>query len=284
MRKYLNFHVLYFIVVIPFITDLTHSQTVIGEISPPPNDYKRIEIEKNSFAEYLRNLPLKEKGSDVINYRGDVFKSGSDTSVAFIVNMDIMGRRLEQCMDILVRLYAEYLWSVKQIDSLILPLPGGYWLQWRDWQSGLRPFFKGIKMKMQKSIQHGNPEQIYQSYLNTIYNESHTQQFFHAYQSVPRENVQIGDIIIKKGTKGHAVMIVDLAKNKEGELAALIGNGDTPACQLFLLNYKVNRPWIPLKFDQETIKLPLKRVMKWEGLRRFSLPKEKSGHKRDVIN
>lgn len=270
--------------VIPFITNLAHSQTVIGEISLPSYDYKRIEIEKNSFAEYLRNLPLKEKGSDVINYRGGIFKSSSDTSVAYVVNMNIMGRRLEQCMDILVRLYAEYLWSVKQIDSLILPLPGGYWLQWSDWRSGLRPVFNGIKMKMQRSIQHANLEKNYQSYLNIIYNESHTQQFFYAYQSLRRENVQIGDIIIKKGTKGHAVMIVDLAKNKEGELIALIGNGDTPACQLFLLNYKVDKPWIPLKFDQEIIKLPLKRVMKWEGLRRFSLPNKKSGYRSDIIN
>ena len=260
--------------VIPSFINLIHSQTIIGEISLPSNDYERIAIEQNSFAEYLRNLPLKNKGSEVIDYRGGVFKSSSDTSVAFIVDMDIKGRRLEQCMDILVRIYAEYLWVVNQVDNLILPLPGGYWLKWQDWNAGLRPFFKGINVSMIKSDQPDSSYNAYRTYLNTVYSESHTQQFYHAYQTVDREKVQIGDIIIKKGTKGHAIMIVDMAKSKHGDTVALIGNGDTPACQFFLLNYKADKSWISLNFEQETLELPLKRKMSWDGLRRFSLPKE----------
>ena len=52
-------------------------------------------------------------------------------------------------------------------------------------------------------------------------------------------------------------MIIDLAQNAQGKLIALIGNGDTPACQFFLLNFKQNNPWIPLHFQQETLDLPL---------------------------
>jgi len=266
--------VLSFVLLISSFFNVTRAQTTIGEISLPSNDYQRIETEKNSFADYLRNLPLKKRGTDVINFRAGVFKAGSDTSVAYVIDMDIISRRLEQCMDILVRLYAEYLWSVKQTDNLILPLPGGYWLKWQDWESGFRPVFKGIEVQMRKSTHTISIEQSYRSYLNTVYSESHTQQFYYAYQSVAREKVQIGDFIIKKGTKGHAIMIVDLAMNKFGDMIALIGNGDTPACQFFLLNYQQDRPWIPLKFDQETLQLPLKRKMSWDGLRRFNLPKE----------
>jgi hypothetical protein len=256
------------------IADASYSQSHIRDIPVPSSDYKRIQIQEKSFAAMLRNLPLKSPGSDVLNYRGGIFKSGQDTSVAFVVDLDIQGRRLEQCMDILVRLYAEYLWRRNQVDHFKLPLPGGYWLSWKDWEAGFRPVFKGIDITMHKLSDFDDSYQSYLTYLNTVYAESHTQQFYHALQSLKREDVQIGDIIIRKGTKGHAIMIVDLAMSKSGEMIALIANGDTPACELFLLNHKRDKPWIPFNFKSELLDLPLKRTMGWDGLRRFQLPKE----------
>jgi hypothetical protein len=255
------------------IFDHSFSQSTIGNIPPPSTNYKRIEIKSGGFAEWLRNLPLKKKGADVLNYRGGIFKSGQDTTVAFVVDLDIEGRRLEQCMDVLVRLYSDYLWKNKQTDSLKLPLPGGFWLTWENWKNGFRPLFKGISVKIMNSSPPDTSYRSYNSYLRTVFSESHTQQFYHAYQSLERRDLKIGDIIIKKGTKGHAVMVVDLAKNEMGDMIALIGNGDTPACQFFLLNHKKNKPWIPLDFNRERLELPLKRKMTWDGLRRFTLPK-----------
>jgi hypothetical protein len=89
-----------------------------------------------------------------------------------------------------------------------------------------------------------------------------------------RRNLQIGDIIIKRGTKGHAVIVVDLAKNEIGDMIVLIGNGDTPACQFFLLNHKRNKPWFSVDFNRERLDLPLKRKITWDGLRRFDIPKD----------
>ena len=155
-----------------------------------------------------------------------------------------------------------------------LPLPGGHRIEWQEWKAGFRPVFRGIVVSMFRSAQPDSSHQSYMSFLNTVYSESHTQQFYHAYLSVERREIQIGDFIIKKGTKGHAIMIVDLAQNEQGQKIALIGNGDTPACQFFLLNYRTDNPWIPLNFDQEALTLPLRRKMTWDGLRRFSLPKD----------
>jgi hypothetical protein len=212
-------------------------------------------------------------GSDVLNYRGGIFKPGGDRTVAFVVDMDIKGRRLEQCMDILVRLYTEFLWKKNQGDNLQLPLPGGYWLKWKEWSEGFRPVFKGIDVKIIKSSKSDTTYSAYKSFLNTVYSESHTQQFFHAYLPIDRTDVKIGDIIIKKGTKGHAVMIVDMAINEQGDMIALIGNGDTPACQVFILRYNKETPWVPLYFNKEVLALPLKRKLSWDGLRRLDSPK-----------
>ena len=275
MSTYLLFIAVTFNLISQGIFDHSFSQSTIGNIPLPSTNYKRIEAKSGSFADWLRNLPLKKKGADVLNYRDGIFKSGQDTTVAFVVDLDIEGRRLEQCMDLLVRLYSDYLWKNKLTDSLKLPLPGGFWLNWENWKNGFRPLFKGIDVKIMKTSPSDTSYRSYNSYLRTVYSESHTQQFYHAYQSVERRDLQIGDIIIKKGTKGHAIMVVDLAKNEIGDMIALIGNGDTPACQFFLLNHKKNKPWIPLDFNRERIDLPLKRKMTWDGLRRFTLPKNK---------
>jgi len=254
--------------------DPINAQSTIEKIPLPSSNYMRVQIRDNSFAEWLRDLSLQKSGSDVLNYRGGIFKTGKDTSVAFVVDMNIEGKRLEQCMDVLVRFYADYLWEKKQTKNLNLPLPGGYWLNWKNWGEGYRPNFSGIDVTIKKSSKPDSSHQSYISYLNTVYSESHTQQFFHAYLPINREEVKIGDMIIRKGTKGHAVMIVDLALNKQGEMIALIGNGDTPACQFFILKYSKDSPWVPLYFDKEALDLPLKRKMSWEGLRRFDLPRE----------
>ena len=76
----------------------------IGDIHIP-NGYLRVSVEENSFSEWIRKLPLKPNNSVVLDYKGRIFKSKNDTTVGAVVDWDIKGKRLEQCMDILVRFY-----------------------------------------------------------------------------------------------------------------------------------------------------------------------------------
>ena len=236
---------------------------------PVPAGFKRISVKNSSFGHWLRERPLKPSGSPVLDYSGKVYKKGNDSTVFAVVDWDIKGNRMEQCMDILVHFYAEFLWQENCRDKIRFPLPGGYWLDWDQWKKGLRPAFKGIHMKMQKKANKDSSKKSFESFLNAIFAESHTQQFYHAYKMIDRRSIKIGDFIVKKGSKGHAVMIVDMAKNSNDELIALIGHGDTPACQFYLLQYKITNPWFPLDFTKEFIPLPIRRKMSWDGLRRF---------------
>jgi uncharacterized protein DUF4846 len=246
----------------------TQSNTILTRFEPP-KDFKRIWYKNNGFADWIRNLPLKESKSEVLDYHGKIFKSKDDTTIAAVVNWDIKGKRLEQCMDILIRFHAEYLWENNKQEKLVLPLPGRKSLKWKDWQEGFRPKFKGINFDLIKSDKYNSSKNNFNKFLNLVFAESHTQQFYYAFPQIEREEVQVGDIIIKKGIKGHAVIIVDLAKNSEGDLIALVGQGDTPACEFYLLNFKKDNQWIPLDFSKEIIPLPIKKKMTWDGLRRF---------------
>ena len=107
--------------------------------------------------------------------------------------------------------------------------------------------------------------------MNTLFEYSGTQAFYHYYRSIPLSDLQIGDFIVKKGKNGHAVMIVDLAKNVKGDLVAMIGQGDTPACQFYLLKQPNGNPWFPINLNDPAPDLPIKKKMYWNGLRRFDI-------------
>jgi hypothetical protein len=252
-----------------------YSQTTVGGISLPRADFQRVALEEGSFGEWLRGLPLKPAGSPVSDCRGRIYKSAQDTAVGAVIDMDIRGRRLEQCMDILVRLYADYLWQTDGADELVLPLPGGFWLSWTSWADGFRPQYRGIEVSLSKKIAADRSLTNFNRYLREIYANSHTLQFYYNYEPIEFDSVQPGDVIIKNGRKKHAVMIIDLARNRQGDLIGLIGHGDTPACQFFLLRYKNDSLWFPLDKNQEFLPLPIRRRMSWEGLRRFGEPKSR---------
>ncbi len=256
-----------------FFISKVKAQNTIGDIPLPSAEYTRVAVDKGGFAQWLRNLPLEKKGSPVLDFRGNVFKSGEDTIVAAVVRWNISGRRLEQCMDIVIRMYSEYLWQKEEVKNLGFPLPGGTWLYWDSWKAGFRPYFEGLNVNLRQTTRPDSSYSSFKVYLYTIFSESHTQQFYNSYKHVERGKIHVGDYIVRKGTKGHAVMIVDLAINTKGDLIALIGNGDTPACQFFLLNHARDNPWVPLCLESEVIPLPLRRKMSWDGLRRFDLPR-----------
>ena len=241
----------------------------IAERFSPPTGYERFPVDSNSFAFWLRQMPLLPEDSPVKDFKNRIFKKSTDSTIAAVVAYDIKGRNLDQCIDILLRFWAEYLVENNRQNEIQFPLPDGLILSWIDWANGLRPKFKREHFYLKINAKSNNSNQNFKRYLNTIFEYSSTQTFFHYYKDINPDSLQIGDFIVKKGTKGHVVIIVDLARNKEGNLIALIGQGDTPACQFYLLNYKKDNPWFPINTTNEVLPLPIKKEMRWEGLRRF---------------
>ena len=106
MRKKI-FHVLLMFLLSIAVYKPLIAQTTIGEIPLPSADYHRLPAGPGSFAAWLRQRPLKNKDLPVLDYRGRIFKAAGDSVVAAVLDLDIKGRRLEQCMDIIIRFRAE---------------------------------------------------------------------------------------------------------------------------------------------------------------------------------
>ncbi|MBN1408861.1 MAG: hypothetical protein JW956_13775 [Calditrichaceae bacterium] len=242
---------------------------IIIERFSPPTGFQRIPADSNSFAFWLRQMPLLPEGSPVKDFKNRIFKKSTDSTVASVVAYDIKGRNLDQCMDILLRFRAEFLVDNHRKNEIQFPLPDGLMLGWVDWAEGIRPEFKGAHFYLEKTAEPDSSDRSFKRYLNTIFEYSSTQAFYHYYKNINPDSLQIGDFVVKKGSKGHAVMIVDLACDKNGNFVALIGQGDTPACQFYLLNYKMGNSWFPIDTAKEILPLPIKKEMRWKGLRRF---------------
>jgi len=241
----------------------------IEERFKSPEGFQRIKVDSNNFAAWLRQVPLLPKNSAVKDYRNRIFKKSDDSTVATVVAYNIKGRNLDQCMDILQRLWTEFLIAENRSSEIQFPLPDGLVLSWNDWAKGNRPKFRGLNFFLEKIAAPDSSARNFKKYLNTIFEYSGTQTFYHHYANIPAHDLRIGDFIVKKGYKGHAVIFLDLVEDANGNKRALIGQGDTPACQLYLLSYKKDDSWFPIDVSTHVLPLPIKKKMSWDGLRRF---------------
>ncbi|KAA3610223.1 MAG: hypothetical protein D8M58_06660 [Calditrichaeota bacterium] len=239
----------------------------IEEKLAPPVGYLRVKTDSNSFAAYLRNLPAIN--DNVLDFKNNVRIENGDSSLALVVPVSIKGNRLWQCMDIILLFQTDFLSRSNKVDKINFPLPDGTNLSWAEWKDGIRPEFSGDRFAKSVSSGKDSTAKNFQRYLNNIFSYSGTQTFYHHFSKVSLDSIKPGDFIVKKGKKGHAVLIVDVAINKQNEKVVLIGQGDTPACQFYLLKNKQGSPWFKILSNTKFPNLPIRKKMYWSGLRRF---------------
>src|SRR5690349_7334482 len=89
--------------------------STIAEIPLPPG-FERIKALQNSFEQFIRNLPLK-KDNTVYLYTGQPKK---DQRAQFaVIDIPTGDKDLQQCADAIMRIRAEYFYSMKQFDKII---------------------------------------------------------------------------------------------------------------------------------------------------------------------
>ncbi len=244
--------------------------TSIKEHFSPPSGFQRVKVDSGSFAAYLRKLPVVPDTNNVLDFKNRIRIKEGDSSLAAIVPIAISGKRLWQCMDILIALKIEYLKNKNRKQQIEFPLPDGTELSWSEWRNGIRVEFKGANFYKNQIAKYDESSKNFTRYLNTIFSYSNTQTFYHNYPQQSFAFLKPGDFITKKGKKGHAVLIVDLAINDQNEKVALIGQGDTPACQFYLLKNKDGSAWFKISPKTNYPDLPIRKKMYWSGLRRFT--------------
>jgi hypothetical protein len=230
----------------------------IDEEIPSPDGYERVEVRVESFAHWLRHLPLKKKGTPVYLYNGKK-KMNQNVHVA-VVDIDTGSRDLQQCADAIMRLRAEYLYSRGLYSLIHFNFTSGDEASFTKWAAGYRPKVKGNKVQWVKKAGQDPSYRNFRRYLTTVYIYAGTYSL--SKELKPRKDMQkmhIGDVFIEPGFPGHAIIVVDMAENKQnGTKVFLLAQSFMPAQDIHVLKNPENAglsPWYDLDFGR-TLQTP----------------------------
>ena len=205
----------------PQVNSTSTPFTTIGAIQLPEG-YTAVSTNSKSFANYLPQIALKES-STVYLYNG--IKKANQTAQYAVLNISVGNKDLQQCADAVMRLRAEYLYSINAYDSII--------------------FYDNDKVKY--AFTQPYTRQHFNSYLLTVFGMCGTASL--AMQLKPKANlntIEIGDVFIKGGFPGHAVIVVQVAINANGDKIFMLAQSYIPAQDIHILNNPNNAtlsPW-----------------------------------------
>ncbi|MBI5569938.1 MAG: DUF4846 domain-containing protein [Desulfomonile tiedjei] len=221
-------------------------QFTIASRIATPEGFRRINVPYGSFADWLRHLPLKKPGTAVLLHNGKL-KPNQDAHFA-VVDIDTGPRDLQQCADAIIRLRAEYLLSKGAHQDIQFRFTSGDRASWGRWESGYRPHIEGNKVTWAKSAREDSSYTGFRSYLDVVFTYAGTASL--SRELTPRLNpfaIQIGDIFIRGGSPGHAVIVVDMAEHvRTGEKVFLLAQSYMPAQDMHVLKNPTDddqSPW-----------------------------------------
>ena len=196
----------------------------IGDINPLEG-YRRVKIDPNSFGAYLRKFPLKDDWT-LYYYNGDKVKNQFGGYA--VLDIDLGTRDLLQCADAVMYLRASYLYAQKRYQEIHFNALSGKRMNYTDYVQG-----DYSPAKFRKYMDY-----VF-SYANTVSLEKELPQH-------KIEDVQIGDVFIVGGNPGHAMIVVDMAVNANGERALLFAQGMMPAQSVHVvtnIEHGEDSPW-----------------------------------------
>ena len=189
---------------------------------PLPAGFKRVETGKNSFGSWLRNISLK-KDKQVYLYDGSLKKN---QSVQFAV-LDIpLGKKdLQQCADAVMRLRAEYLYRQERFKEI----------EFTD-NAGTGYLLKDKANRAE-----------FENYLERVFGWCGSASLEKQLKPVDSINkILPGDVFIRGGFPGHAMIVADAAVNNKGEKIFLLAQSYMPAQDIHIVKNPMDRkltPW-----------------------------------------
>jgi len=186
---------------------------------PLPQGYERVPLPEKGFGYFLRSQSLK---SDKTVYLYNGKPKYNQSAQYAVLNVSTGTKDLQQCADAVMRLRAEYL---KQQQELICFADNA-----------------GKKYCWQNYKHRG-----WQGYLETVFGMCGTMSLEKELKLKGWKNLTAGDVLIRGGSPGHAVIVVDVARHKTtGQLIFLLAQSYMPAQDIHVLqnfNDKELSPW-----------------------------------------
>jgi hypothetical protein len=240
----------------------------IGAIAAPAG-YRRVAAAQHSFAGWLRQIPLKKDGT-VYLFDGSP-KRNQDAQFA-VLDISVGHKDLQQCADAVMRLRAEFLYSQKDLTDITFYTGQGIRLNFGEWASGRRVRASGDRL-VYYTVQPASPgspgaasssfcddRACFNAYLETVFSYCGTLSLERQLIPVgPFNEMQIGDVLIRGGSPGHAMLVVDMAVDSMGHAVYLLAQSYMPAQDIHIVKNPSDgtlSPWYQMNKEEPVIATP----------------------------
>lgn len=240
----------------------------VAERFPCPFGYKRVALSKDSWGHWLRYLPLRAPGTPIRYRDGSIVAGGDDPSLGAVLDMDV--RQYQECGDVIMRLRAEWLRWGGRADSIVFRTADGPKLAWRDWRRGTRVRLTGDHVRLVQTGRVDDSRKSFDRYLFQVFSWCGTVSMIHETDQLKAEKLLPGDIFLVVGNPGHTVLVLDVAKDREGHSKGLIAQGYLPAQSPHIVAAD-GSAWLDLD-PARPVDVPRWGPFQWSDLRRLRPP------------
>jgi len=188
---------------------------------PLPGGYTRTETGSNSFTTWLRDLELKK---DKTVYLFDGRPKHNQSAQFAVIDLSTGNKDLQQCADAVMRLRAEYLFANKRFVEIV---------------------FKDNENKTYRFSQPYTREH-FMHFMEQVFGMCGSASLAKQLRPASFSTIAAGDVLIRGGFPGHAVMVMDVAQNNHGKKIYLLAQSYMPAQDIHLLKNPNNEnlsPW-----------------------------------------
>ena len=210
-----------------------------------PQGFNYVDDGDSVYSNWLLDLNLK-KSKTVYLYNGEL-KSNQDAQFG-VLNIDIGKKDLVQCADAAMKLRADYHFEKHLYDQIKFLTTSGDEVSFESWLKGVRWKEQRDKLVSYTINKEGsNIQQEYRSFMELVFSYCGTYSLSKQMKPVNNSrSIQPGDVFVYGGFPGHAVTVMAVAKNEEGEKIFLLSQGYMPAQDIHILKNYANTdpsPW-----------------------------------------
>jgi hypothetical protein len=244
----------------PWLVALPAAHQQLALRFPPPAGCRRVAVASGSWGAWLRGLPLRPAGTPARLYTGKL--KDNQAVVAAVIDIDPGTKDLQQCADAVIRLRAEYLFS-QNFNKIHFHLTTGYDAWFSDYVAGRTFRVQGEQVLPAPKAAEVPTHTALGRYLLPVFGYAGTLSLSRELRHISLDEVRPGDVFIRGGRPGHAVLVADVAEHPQsGQRYLLLAQSYMPAQNIHILR-NITQPALGAWFAVPGPDEPLVETPEW---------------------
>jgi hypothetical protein len=207
----------------------------------------------------------------VTRFDGSVAHPADDEYVAGVIAIDLGSADLQQSADVVIRLHAEWLWSLGKKDAISYPGGPKLMMPLSRWEKGQRVIADGPNaFWVVQSKPAAADYAEFRRYLDVVFNWANSASLARRTEPVEPRALLPGDFFLHTKPPGHVAIVLDVAEKPSGERLALLGQALSPTESVHVIRPGRATAWFSLRPGHSVV-TARSAAFGWDELRRLKM-------------